>query len=85
MTQFFQGNRLKTLATKLKSFPHYYVRVIGQATGNTDIDAELAQARAEVVVKQLVQNGIADVRLRAEGQIGALEQQVIFVVGQIPF
>lgn len=74
--QFGRGNAdiklsskraLADLASKLKSFPQYYLRVVGHTRKEGDPAANklLANQRAEAAAKELLQLGIAKQRIRA--------------------
>ena len=82
---------LSALAKKLKSFPEFYVRLIGQtrSEGDTDANRRLAEQRATAVSEQLIAAGIGSQRIRTEAtpsidRAGAA-QSVRFVVGQLPY
>ncbi len=87
-----QGERdLQDLVKRLKSFPQFYVRVIGQARAEGDLEAnrQLAQARAEAAAQYLIAQGLASHRLKTEAVVSAEDsgeaQAVAFVVGQMPY
>ena len=79
------------LAKKLKSFPEFYVRLIGQtrAEGNADANQRLAEQRASAVSQLLIAEGIGQQRIRTEAAPSAersgAAQSVRFVVGQRPY
>ncbi len=82
---------LADLAKKLKTFPEFYVRVVGQtrAEGDADANRVLATRRAEAAYEYLVNEGIGRQRLKTEAspsqdRSGA-SQSVRFVVGQLPY
>ena len=82
---------LSAVAKKLKSFPEFYVRLIGQtrSEGDTDANRRLAEQRATAVSEQLIAAGIGSQRIRTEAtpsidRAGAA-QSVRFVVGQLPY
>ena len=80
-----------SLVKRLKSFPNFYLKVIGQtrAEGNADANRQLATARAEAVAGLLKQNGLPDWRLKTDAAPSANQngqfQSVIFHVGQQPY
>jgi ABC-type nitrate/sulfonate/bicarbonate transport system substrate-binding protein/outer membrane protein OmpA-like peptidoglycan-associated protein len=82
---------LQDLARRLKTFPRFYVRVIGQARREGDPEANrlLAQNRAEAAATYLIQQGVAAQRLRTETATstvpGGEAQSVSFAVGQRPY
>ena len=82
---------LRDLATRLQSWPQYYLIVVGHARAEGDAEANLrlAQQRADTVREYLVQLGTGAKRIRARAaapsrQNGAA-QSVSFVVGQRPY
>ena len=86
------GDRaVSDFARELRSFPRYYLRVVGHARAEGDPEANrtLAQARAETVVRALVTAGLDRRRVHAEFDLspsaGAEAQAVSFVVGQVPY
>ena len=83
-----QGQReLDSLAARLKSFPQYYLIVIGQtrSEGDQEANRQLAQARASAVVDCLVKAGISKNRIQDRTEVGAGTQTVSFVLGQLPY
>jgi outer membrane protein OmpA-like peptidoglycan-associated protein/ABC-type nitrate/sulfonate/bicarbonate transport system substrate-binding protein len=82
---------LQDLARRLKTFPLFYVRVIGHARAEGDPEANriLAQSRADSVATYLAGQGIPVQRIRAETSApssdGAEFQSVSFFVGQTPY
>lgn len=82
---------LLELARRLRTFPRFYVRVIGHARAEGDPEANrvLAQSRAEAAVQYLIRQSVAAPRLRAETMLpaagGAEAQAVSFFVGQMPY
>jgi len=78
---------LTELAEKLKTFPHYYVSVRGDADRNGDLEAnkKLALTRAEAAKEFLTQAGIASNRIRVIAGEPSGETVVSFVVGQLPY
>ncbi|MDG1892892.1 MAG: OmpA family protein [Verrucomicrobiota bacterium] len=79
------------LAKRLKSFPNFYLKVIGQtrAEGNAAANQKLANERAGAVADLLKKNNLKDWRIRTEAlpsknQNGQF-QSVIFQVGQLPY
>lgn len=86
------GDReISTLARNLLSWPQYYLMVVGQARPEGDLEAnkQLAQARADAVVKVLTANRIDSKRIRTKAIVSAEgsgdAQSVVFVVCQKPF
>lgn len=82
---------LSETAKKLKTFPEFYLRVIGQtrAEGDAEANRRLAEQRAQAVAQYLAEAGIGGQRLRTEAmpsqnQTGAA-QSVRFIVGQLPY
>jgi len=79
---------LEALAEKLEAWPHYYLRVIGNAArrGDPESNRALAKSRAEAAVAGLTRLGVSPMRIRAEARdpkgTGAEAQSVAFVVGQ---
>ncbi len=80
-----------SLVKRLKSFPNFYLEVIGQtrAEGNASANQRLAEARAEAVASLLKSNGLPDWRIRTQaapsGNQNGHYQSVIFRVGQQPY
>ncbi|MBU0469157.1 MAG: OmpA family protein [Candidatus Omnitrophica bacterium] len=89
----FQSQRdLEELADKLRSWPGYYLLIVGHARkeGDQQLNKELAQQRAEAVHAYLVdQCGINPNRINAKAakvfKRGGVGQSVSFVVGQLPY
>jgi flagellar motor protein MotB len=82
---------LNNLARRLSNWPQYYLRIIGHARAQGDMDANLKLAgdRADAAAKQLIAAGVSTVRIRAEadppsGKEGA-SQSVSFILGQLPY
>ncbi len=82
---------LTEVAKKLKTFPEFYVRLIGQTRSEGDADANqrLAEQRAAAVAQRLIEAGVGSQRIRTEAapsveQSGAA-QSVRFIVGQLPY
>ena len=79
---------LQDLARRLKTFPRFYVRVIGHARAEGDPDANraLAASRAEAAESYLITQGVSAPRLRTEtaptAVSGGEAQAVSFAVGQ---
>jgi outer membrane protein OmpA-like peptidoglycan-associated protein/ABC-type nitrate/sulfonate/bicarbonate transport system substrate-binding protein len=79
---------LQDLAKRLKTFPRFYLRVIGHARAEGDPDANraLAQSRAEAAANYLTGQGVSPQRLRTETApttvAGGEAQAVSFAVGQ---
>ena len=82
---------LQDLARRLRTFPRFYVRVIGQARpeGDPEANRRLAQNRAEAAAQCLVSQGVSANRLRTETApstvTGGEAQAVSFAVGQRPY
>ena len=79
---------LQDLARRLKTFPRFYLRVIGHARAEGDPEANrlLAQSRAEAAANYLISQGVSAQRLRTEtapsAVAGGEAQAVSFAVGQ---
>jgi ABC-type nitrate/sulfonate/bicarbonate transport system substrate-binding protein/outer membrane protein OmpA-like peptidoglycan-associated protein len=79
---------LQDLARRLKTFPRFYVRVIGHARAEGDPEANraLAASRSEAAVAYLAGQGVSANRLRNETASAAVAggeaQAVSFAVGQ---
>jgi len=79
---------LQDLAKRLKTFPRFYLRVIGHARAEGDPEANrlLAQSRAEAASNYLISQGVSGQRLRTEtapsAVAGGEAQAVSFAVGQ---
>nr|AUN37486.1 hypothetical protein [uncultured bacterium] len=79
---------LQDLARRLKTFPQFYLTVVGHARAEGDPEANraLAQSRAEATTVYLTGQGVAASRLRTEtgpaAQAGGEAQAVSFAVGQ---
>ena len=79
---------LQDLARRMKTFPRFYLRVIGHARAEGDADANraLAQSRAEAAANYLISQGVSAQRLRTETGAAAVSggeaQAVSFAVGQ---
>jgi len=85
------GRDLDDLARRLSNWPQYYLRIVGHAREEGDMDANLilANERADAAKKQLVAAGVSPARVRAEadtpsGKEGA-SQSVSFILGQLPY
>ncbi|MDA7645055.1 OmpA family protein [bacterium] len=82
---------LTEVAKKLKTFPEFYVRLIGQtrAEGDPDANRLLAEQRAGAVAKRLIDDGIGEQRIRIEAapsvERSGAAQSVRFVLGQLPY
>ena len=101
--QFGRGNAriqrnsqrsLVALADDLKSFPHWYIKIIGhtRSEGNRKANQDLAQQRADATAKFLMQNGISNSRIQAAavGQppanaTGGQAQSVTFMLLEKPY
>jgi len=79
---------LQDLARRLKTFPRFYLRVIGHARAEGDPQANraLARSRAETAANYLISQGVSSQRLRMEtaptAVAGGEAQAVSFTVGQ---
>lgn len=79
---------LLDLARRLKTFPRFYLRVVGHARAEGDPEANrlLAQSRAESAANYLIAQGVSASRLRTEiapaTDAGGEAQAVSFAVGQ---
>ena len=79
---------LQELARRMKTFPRFYLRVIGHARAEGDPEANrvLAQSRAEAAAKYLISQGVPPQRLRTDiappSVAGGEAQAVSFAVGQ---
>lgn len=65
---------LDDLARRFRSWPHYYLKVVGRTINEGDPDANrrLAQERANAAAKYLMDHGVSESRIRAEvGPTGA--------------
>lgn len=83
---------LKTLAAKLKTWPNYYLLVVGHArkAGDVELNRQLAHQRAEAVRNYLIKDcGVSANRVKARAvkvlTRGGRGQSVSFVVGQMPY
>jgi outer membrane protein OmpA-like peptidoglycan-associated protein/ABC-type nitrate/sulfonate/bicarbonate transport system substrate-binding protein len=82
---------LQDLARRLRTFPRFYLRVIGHARAEGDPEANrlLAQSRAEAAANYLISQGVSQPRLRTEtaptAVTGGEAQAVSFAVGQRPY
>lgn len=78
---------LAELATRLASFPQYYLKVVGKTTAEGDAEAnrQLAQDRADAVTDKLKQVSVDPIRIKATAQSGAGEQAVTFVLCQMAY
>lgn len=87
----FSRAELDRLATRVNSWPSYYVRVVGNSRPEGDPEANrlLAESRARAVLEHLVSRGVAANRLRAEvapgGDASEGRSEVSFVFGQVPY
>jgi outer membrane protein OmpA-like peptidoglycan-associated protein len=79
---------LQDLVKRLKTFPRYYLRVIGHARAEGDPEANraLAQSRAEAAANYLITQGVTSQRVHSESApasaAGGEAQAVSFAVGQ---
>lgn len=82
---------LDDLAKRIRSWPQYYIRIVGhaRAEGDKDANLKLSKKRAEAARDYLVELGISENRLRAEAATvqkkGGAGQSVSFVVGTVPY
>ncbi len=87
----FSRRHLSEAARKLKTFPHFYLRIIGQtrAEGDREANRVLAQERARAAAGFLIGEGVPEERIRTEaqpsGDRSGAAQSVRFVVGQLPY
>lgn len=88
----FSKRDLDELATKLKSFPQYYLVVTGNARAEGDPEANLllAENRSKVAAEYLILRlGVSRNRIKAiaakPSLIGGDAQSVSFQLGQIPY
>ena len=82
---------LDDLARRLSNWPQYYLRIVGHARAEGDMNANLILAgeRADAAMKALIAAGVSPARVRAEadtpsGKEGA-SQSVSFILGQMPY
>jgi flagellar motor protein MotB len=75
---------LDELVESLKTWPQYYLVVRGNATGQTDEDKALAEARAKAAMEYLVQKGVDRNRVRAEFTPSE-SSTVAFILGELPY
>ncbi len=79
------------LIRTFRSYPRYYLRVIGHARpeGDPEANQSLALARSEAVLQALTAAGLDRRRLHAEWDLSTdndgTAQAVSFVVGQVPY
>lgn len=82
---------LQDLAKRLRSYPQFYLRVIGhtRAEGDPDANRQLAQARAEAAAQYLIARGVNSQRLHTEAapstEAAGEAQAVSFLAGQLPY
>ncbi|MDO9262699.1 MAG: phosphate ABC transporter substrate-binding/OmpA family protein [Desulfosalsimonadaceae bacterium] len=82
---------LHDLSRRLSNWPEYYLRVIGhaRADGNMDENMKLAGERADAAAKQLIAAGVSTDRIRAESdpptEKEGSSQSVSFILGQLPY
>ena len=82
---------LAGLAQRLKSWPHYYLTVVGhaRAVGDPQANLKLAEERAAAAIEVLREAGLPEQRVRAKAVTlsgrGGEAQSVSFVVGQMPY
>lgn len=82
---------LDELAKRIKSWPQYYVKIVGHARAEGDAKANLrlSKQRAEAARDYLVDLGVQEDRLRAEAATvskkGGAGQSVSFIVGTVPY
>jgi len=87
-----QGQRdLNELAKNLEAWPDYYLLVVGNASTEGDIEAnvQLAKKRSESVVEYLISGGMNENRIKAKASApsgkGAKSRTVEFVLAQKPY
>jgi outer membrane protein OmpA-like peptidoglycan-associated protein len=79
---------LQDLARRVRTFPRFYLRVVGHARAEGDPEANrvLAQSRAEAAANYLINQGVSAQRLRTEtapaAVAGGEAQAVSFAAGQ---
>lgn len=79
---------LQDLARRLKTFPRFYLTVVGhaRAEGDPEANRQLAQSRADATSAYLVSQGVATQRMRTGtgpgADAGGEAQAVSFAVGQ---
>lgn len=77
--------KLEELVLNLKSWPNYYLQVRGNALGDTAVDRQLAQQRAQAALEYLLSQGVSANRVRVvEGALSG-QTSVTFVLGQTPY
>lgn len=78
---------LTELKKKLDTFPHYYLRIEGQASRQGDLQAnqELALRRAKAAEQYLTSLGVNPTRLKALGGEPTGTTTVSFVLGEVPY
>lgn len=96
MIQFARGTSILTNSAKqvldelvknLKTWPTYYVSVIGNASNKGDAEANrsLAESRSQTAAEYIISKGISSIRLRAVGSVPSGKSSVSFVLGQVPY
>jgi len=78
---------LDELVGKLKTWPHYYVIVRGDASlvGNIDANKQLAERRAKSVEKYLLSKGVFESRIKAVAIKPSGSTDVIFQLCYMPY
>jgi len=82
---------LKRIAGLLKSWPRYYLIVVGhtRAEGDQEANRRLARERGEAAAQALVSEGISKQRIKTRAAKssgrGGESQAVTFTVGQLPY
>lgn len=78
---------LDGLKSKLDTFPHYYLRIEGQASrqGNLEANKELALKRAQAARDYLQSLGVDSNRIKALGGEPSGTTTVSFVLGEVPY
>lgn len=78
---------LTQLAKDLKSWPQYYLSILGNCSKDGDVEANrrLATDRAQAAMEWLTRNGVDKRRVRAQSSEPNGSSTVAFVLGQVPF
>jgi flagellar motor protein MotB len=77
---------LTDLVEKLKTWPRYYLKIAGHTIGaSTSAAKELQKERADVVVKWLLDHGVASSRIHAEASESNGSTTVKFKLCELPY
>lgn len=78
---------LDNLKSKLDTFPHYYLRIEGQASrqGSIEVNTQLALRRAQAAEGYLRSLGVNANRIKAVGGEPSGATTVSFVLGEVPY